>query len=242
MARAIRTAAGQTTNRRPEASRCRTTCKIGTGRTCSTGWSRFSISFPSSWDPKEKKKSEEEKAAEQQRRQQQEAELAERRRRIQEEIRRRMTGETPAGDTAPRTPQPAAPEAARPLAPRPVPTPVRPPPQHVPSEVAPAEPYESDIERRLAAQREELKRARSARAAAHRQADAITAGVMTGDLSQGAGEISSSGTAAKSGAKEMRGDILQAVRSHRNLRSAVVLTEILGPPMASRPEIGQRLF
>ena len=192
---------------------------------------------------KGEKKSEEEKAADQQHRQQQEAELAERRRRIQEEIRRRIAGETPAGDAARRTPEPASSEPVHPLAPaRPVPTPLRTPPVHVPSQVAPSEAYESDIERRLAAQREELKRARSARAAARRQADAITAGAMAGDLSQGAGEISAQGAASKPGTKELRSDILQAVRSHRNLRTAVVLTEILGPPVASRAEIGERLF
>ncbi len=194
---------------------------------------------------KEEKKEDSDSPETQQRKREEEAALAERRRRIQEEIRRRIAGEDAVSEPA-KQPQ-AAPRKTAPARSlhdqrQPDPAARRTSPQANPSRSMPASDvsrtsdggYGNDIEARLARQKEALRRSQREHEAARKRAAEIGSEI---------GSIAQAGQAPSNvGASAVRKEVLAAIRSGQNLRSAIVLAEILGPPVSQRREIGERLF
>lgn len=177
--------------------------------------------------------------AERKRRAEDEAARAERRRRIQEEIRRRITGEAPPNEsTAEPIRRPAQPQA-RPepqLSRHAEPEPAAPRPQQ-PATTRADGGYGGDIEHQLANQRKLLEKARTARTAARQQAADITknaVGPATNDI------YGTDRSPASTG--DLRNNVLQSLRSARDIRAAFVLGEVLAPPISERNASEGRLL
>lgn len=200
-----------------------------------------------------------------------EAEMAERRRRIQEEIRRRIeaqrsgrgntTGESSSrtteiprsstdepGRMSPQTssPAPTRPrydpmrsetEQRRPSTPRePMPETVA--PRRQPEPVVTSAEREPSIQERLAEQRKRLAEAEQVR----REAMEKAASMGRRHTHEAPTAMTSSSTGGWNTDLPLGDQIRAALENPEAARSAIVLSEILGPPMALREQIGDRMI